>query len=280
MDNIEMSEGSPEIEAAIKEAEQREKDYLAAGNQGTPETKTPVAKPDDVPEEFWDAENGKVDWDKVKAAKTPDDKSKEQTSDEQAEPSEEINGVSVSDDHRTAFAPWYEALQKGEGIPDEAVQYVKDQFKVEASKAMIEAYMQGQLAKATGKASEEVTAVRSAALSAVPDGMDYSSVATWAEENLSDQEKADYNAAVEGKDPKVAKLAVENLVNKFRAESDQPPVKRLGNGRTNAPVADAYNSVDEITADMMKPEYDRDPAFRAKVDAKIQRSGSIRLPKY
>jgi hypothetical protein len=43
-------------------------------------------------------------------------------------------------------------------------------------------------------------------------------------------------------------------------------------GGNAKPVADVYESIAQLKADMNKPDYKRDPAFRAKVEQKLARS--------
>lgn len=269
-----------DMEAEIRAAEQREAEYLASQRNGHVEedkpNAEPKAKPENVPDEFWDAEKGEVDWTKLNE-RLNQSKEEDKPADQDAEV---INGVALTDQHSQDFAPFYESFAKDGVVPDDAVKYVKDTFGLDVPKSTIAAYMAGQLAQATGKASETANAIRTEGMAVVGGEQNYSKMSEWALETLSEAEVAEYDAAVNGNDPKVAKLAIQALWNRYRAEGTIEPSRQIGNGRTNPTPGDVYRSVDEIARDTMKSEYQTDPSFRAKVDAKIARSGSLSVPRY
>lgn len=89
----------------------------------------------------------------------------------------------------------------------------------------------------------------------------------WATGVLNDSEIAEYDQAVNGTDPKVAKLAVQALWNRYRAEADIQPQVQLGRGQTSQQIGEGYPNMDAYVRDTMRPEYANDPAYRAKVDA-------------
>lgn len=100
----------------------------------------------------------------------------------------------------------------------------------------------------------------------------YAQFEQWAAQNLGDDEKSAYNAALD-KSPAAALI----LAKQFKARWQQNgggeaprDITRQSQGGT--PQGDTYQSWSEVTADMGKPEYAKDPAFRAKVEAKLGRS--------
>ncbi|QIG74632.1 putative capsid assembly protein [Rhizobium phage RHph_I20] len=284
MDTInEVDTSNVDIEAEIKAAEQREADFLAK-NRGTPgsdenSNAEPKAKPDNVPEEFWDANKGEVDWEKLNdRLKNGDQQKQEDQQDE--ETGDVVNGVKLTAKHSADFAPFYEQFSKDGTVSEDAVKYVKDNFNIDASPEMIAAYMRGQLSKADGQASEVAASIRSEGMAVVGGEGNYAKMSAWAEEVLSDAELVEFNSAVEGKDPKIAKLAVQGLWNRYRAEATIEPERVLGKGRTGTTTVDAYTSMDEMVAATIDPRYNTDPAYRAKVEAKIARSGALAIPTY
>lgn len=272
-----------DIDAEVRAAEAREAEFLAKSRgldtsaESTSEG-TPKVKPDNVPEEFWDADKGEVDWDKLNDLLKNGDQTKQEPVEE--ETGDVVNGVKLTAKHSEDFAPFYEQFSKDGSVSEDAVKYVKETFNIDATPDMIAAYMRGQLAKSEGQASEVSNAIRAEGLSIVGGEANYAKMADWAQSVLSETEIAEFDEAVEGKDPKVAKLAVQSLWNRYRAEATIDPNRQIGKGRTNPTVGDAYASIDEMVRDMSKPEYDKDPAFRAKVDAKVARSGSLAVPSY
>lgn len=137
--------------------------------------------------------------------------------------------------------------------------------KLEAAgfpKAMVDQYIDGQKAIADRYAAD----VKSAA------GGDkgFQEMAEWAVENVSVEERKAFNAAVNSGDPAQAKLAVAGLYAKFQEARPTEP-KMLG-GKASAESSDVYESTAQLTEDMKNPLYKKDPAFRAKVQAKLGRS--------
>ncbi len=92
----------------------------------------------------------------------------------------------------------------------------------------------------------------------------YRNMVTWAGNNLSPAEAAAYNAAVASGNEAAMRLAVEGL--KARFTSANPSL--LG-GHGAAPANNGYESREQMVADMQNPLYAKDPAFRAKVEARV-----------
>lgn len=98
----------------------------------------------------------------------------------------------------------------------------------------------------------------------------FQELATWATENISDEELAAYNRAVNSGDIGQAKLAVAGLYQKFQeARPNEPKLLQSSGGR---PSADTYESIAQLQEDMSNPKYKTDPAFRKKVQEKLGRS--------
>lgn len=282
-DNFNVDTSSVDLEAEIKAAEQREKDFLQVpttkeGDPAQPEAE-PKVKPEAVPDEFWNAETGEVDWaklnERLKSGEKTDDKAEQPE-----ETCETINGVALTTKHAEDFAPFYEQFGKDGTVSDDAVKYVKDTFGIDASKDMIGAYMAGKMNAVNAGQVEATNAVRAEVFAVTGGEAKYAELQAWLGDTLTDEQKAEYNAAVEGGDKRLAKLAVEAAWNRYRAEGTFDPQTTVGKGRTLGKATDAYSSIDEMVKDTSNPKYERDPDFRAKVEAKIARSGNIAVPSY
>lgn len=102
----------------------------------------------------------------------------------------------------------------------------------------------------------------------------FNDMVEWAKANLSPAEIAAYNAAIDSGSQEQAKLAVAGVYQKY--SSARPTEPKLRSGATSgASSGDAYESVAQLTKDMATPEYKSDPAFRAKVQAKLARSNIL-----
>lgn len=133
-------------------------------------------------------------------------------------------------------------------------------------KSMVDAYVEGQKAIAAR--------TRADVLSDIGGESEFSKLLDWAKDGLSDEEKDAYNKSITGKSLPEQKLAVKNLFARYKSEATFEPSLRHG---TTAVVSngDVYESRAQVTADMRKPEYKKDAAFRAKVQAKISRSNVL-----
>lgn len=90
----------------------------------------------------------------------------------------------------------------------------------------------------------------------------------WAAKNLSKEKIDSFNKAVSQGDPNIGQLAVRGLIDQY-IKSDGPNL--IGGGRMED-QQDVYQSMAQLTKDMQDPLYQKDPAFRAKVEAKVARS--------
>jgi hypothetical protein len=95
----------------------------------------------------------------------------------------------------------------------------------------------------------------------------YSEMTKWAATGLTAEDRDAYNAIINTADPAQVKIAVEGLKSRFVAANGIEP--KLANGRTLPTGVKPYASDAEMVADMSKPEYRNDPAFRAKVEARL-----------
>lgn len=99
----------------------------------------------------------------------------------------------------------------------------------------------------------------------------YSDIVTWARGNLSPAEIDAYNSAVSSGNPEQAKLAAMGLAAKYEKAVGSEPQRMLG-GQKAAADGDVFESMAQVTAAMKDPRYKDDPAYRAKVQAKLGRS--------
>tara|TARA_Y100000401_G_scaffold21977_1_gene14704 strand:+ start:1964 stop:2746 length:783 start_codon:yes stop_codon:yes gene_type:complete len=130
-------------------------------------------------------------------------------------------------------------------------------------KDIVDQYIQGQ------------EAIRDNSQKAIYDsvgGQDqYKNMVGWAGENLSPQEIQAYNNAVNSGNQATVALTVSGLQARYQTANGRQP--SLVQGRTSAESSGStYQSNAQIVADMSKPEYESDPAFRQEVADKIARS--------
>lgn len=98
----------------------------------------------------------------------------------------------------------------------------------------------------------------------------YGEMVEWAKANLTPAEITAYNNAVSSGNAEQAKLAALGLSAKFGKAVGQEPGRLLGGQKAGA--EDVFESTAQVTKAMADPQYRNDPAYRAKVQAKLARS--------
>ena len=155
-----------------------------------------------------------------------------------------------------------EFAQKGE-LSQESYEKLS---KAGYDKELVDQYIEGQKARAAQ--------FDSGIKAEVGGDQAYTDIVTWAKASLSNAEIDAYNSAVSSGNAEQAKLAALGLKAKFERANGSDP-KRLLGGQNSGASADVFESMAQVTAAMKDPQYKNDPAFRAKIQAKLSRSNII-----
>ena len=147
----------------------------------------------------------------------------------------------------------------------EAGELSEDTYKALEAKGLpkdvVDQYIEGKKAQAS---AEE------ARLMEIVGGADsYTEMIEWASGNLSAEEIASYDRAVTSGDKSIMELAITGLKAKHQASTSNAPAQQLNNGQAPQNTT-GYATQAEMLADMQKPEYNTDVAFRNEVQAKLQ----------
>jgi hypothetical protein len=96
------------------------------------------------------------------------------------------------------------------------------------------------------------------------------SVLEWAQQNLSADEAAGYNALLESGNHAAAKMAFQGIVSRYVAENGEAP-KLVDAAPVSSSTAGVkpFESWEQVTKEMGKAEYAKDPAFRRKIEARL-----------
>ena len=97
----------------------------------------------------------------------------------------------------------------------------------------------------------------------------YESLTKWAETNLSQDDVNAFDEVMNTGNKAAVKFAVKALNAQYEAAVGRTP--DLVTGRTST-RGDKYRSMAEVVRDMESPQYDADPAYRADVQQKLERS--------
>lgn len=132
------------------------------------------------------------------------------------------------------------------------------------TKQMVDAYVNGLKSNAAQQRS---------ALAEVAGGdKQLDAVYEWALANMSQAEIAAYNKVVDGGNVDAMKLALSGIVGRFTQATGKEP--SLVGGET-APVSDGYpafESREQVVEAMRDPRYANDPAYRAKVEKRLEKT--------
>lgn len=142
------------------------------------------------------------------------------------------------------------------------------------SRAMVDSHIEVLQAKQqqAQQQAQQQTEAKATAIYGVTGGEDgYKEMISWAAQNLTTEEIAAFNEAVEGSNVGVARLAVQGLYASFTGDRGKAPRLTTGAsaGRT---VSDTFRSVGELTAAQRDPRYRTDAAYRREVEQKAMRS--------
>ena len=98
---------------------------------------------------------------------------------------------------------------------------------------------------------------------------EYDKVVQWAGKNLNESEISSFDKVVSTGDPNVIELAVAGLKAKYDNSNGYEGRMLTGKNTTSSEV---YKSQAQLVAAMSDPRYDNDPAYRADVIEKLNRS--------
>lgn len=183
---------------------------------------------------------------------------------EEAEPEEEVEETpavqSLITDASSEFA------ESGELTPETLAK-----FNEMSSQDLVEAYMAMNLNKepaqqeAVDLSESEVNSIKNYA-----GGEDnYAQLMQWSSENLDQETIAGFDAIVERGNTQAIKLAIKGLMSEYENENGYEG--RMLTGKA-ARTQDVFRSQAEVVAAMADPRYDKDPAYRQDVFAKLEQS--------
>jgi len=99
---------------------------------------------------------------------------------------------------------------------------------------------------------------------------EYKSMIQWAGQNLSEEEVAMYDAVMDRGDPLAMFFAAQALNARYQDAIGYDGEMLTGSAPRN--TADVFRSQAELVAAMSDPRYDKDPAYRADIADKLERS--------
>ncbi len=226
-----------------------------------------VNKPEGIPEKFGGDVNKLVEAYKELEAKQGEaieekaegDTEGDQKTDEDSGEKFTVGGVDMTD--------YSNEFKENGKLSDETYKSLQEQHGY--TKPVIDAYIKGLVTAQ----QETIDVTTSAHFDPVGGQDNYDKMIDWASANLSTQDKQVFNKINDAGDPDAIRLNVANMYSRYEKANGKTP--NLLKGGTAPKGGDIYESTAQLTRDMSKPEYKLDPAFRAKVEARLKRSSII-----
>lgn len=218
-----------------------------------------AAKPEGIPDKFYDAETGKVDYDAM--AKSYTELEKKQSGKPEVEESVEEPKTADEAVEKAGLdmAKLTEEYDTNEGLTDDSYAALE---AAGIPKATVDQYIEGQKALVAQAQNEAYS---------ITDGKEgYEAMSAWAKANLSAEELSNYNTQVNSPNSKVRSMAIRGLHAQFSADSGEG--KPLVHGGATTGNTGGYSSRAQMIAAMQDSKYKADPAYRAEVEAKVARS--------
>lgn len=230
-------------------------------------------RPDWLPEGFDSVDAFLADYNRLKdGTETPED---EETADpnatqdddqEDTEDEPKYDAEQVVEDAGLDFQALTSEYMQNGGLSDETYQALED---AGLPRELVDTHIAGLEAQA------ELTRYRAA--EAVGGEENLQALLDWAGKSLSEREIDHINSLVEANDFDGYLITLQGIQSRYEAQYGSIQGNPLA-GSTGGAVTDVYQSMEELKTDMRDPRYQRDEAFRAKVEAKLvrsRRSGSI-----
>jgi hypothetical protein len=100
----------------------------------------------------------------------------------------------------------------------------------------------------------------------------YKAMTDWVSNNLTEEEVEAFNRGV-ASDDSTALFTIKGMYARYNVESKEPKLS-FGQSTSNS-TGERYESVSQLKEDMKNPLYQKDPAFRQKVELKLSRSNIL-----
>ena len=228
--------------------------------EGIQENVEVAAKPEGIPDKFYDAETGKVDYDSM--AKSYNELEKKQSGKPEVEPPVEEPKTADEAVEKAGLdmGKLTEEYDTNEGLTDDSYAALE---AAGIPKATVDQYIQGQKAL--------VAQAQTEAYSLTEGKEGYEAMSQLAKANLSEAELSNYNTQVNSPNSKIREQAIRGLHSQFASDSgDGKPLVHGNNSATGN--TGGFGSRAQMVAAMQDSKYQSDPAYRAEVYAKVARS--------
>ena len=216
-------------------------------------------KPDGIPDKFYNAETGAVNYDALAKSYAELEK-KQSQGNKDAEPEAEKPVEKAAEEVVESAGLNMQELSaeydENQGLTDKSYEALE---KAGIDRATVDNYIAGQAAL--------VAQAQQHAFSITGGEENYKAMSEFGKANLSPEALESYNTAVNSPNQQTRELAIRGLYAQYTGDSGSG--NKLVMGKGSVTKGSGYDSRAQMLADMQKPEYASDPAFRDKVAQKI-----------
>ena len=189
-------------------------------------------------------------------------KEEEEVTDTKEEPEEKSEAYSLLQQANDEY------YKNGESLSEETL----DKFKSMSSQDLVSAYI--QMTKDNPQTNSSEVDVTSAEINKIQNSVggeaEYNKLVTWASTNLPEKEINAFDDLVGTGNAAAIQLGVDAI--KSRYDSENGYEGRRLTGKAADTSGDVFRSQAQLVAAMSDPRYDRDPAYRQEIQAKLERS--------
>lgn len=249
-------------------------DPTASEQSAPPPVANKPERPANVPEKFWNAETGEVNTEALLKSYSELEKMKGKPKEEAPAPEAEVKPEEQAPEEQAQDETVEEVVEKAgldfnelsnkfwenDGIDDSDYEALE---KAGIPRHLVDDYIAG--------AKAQIELAQYQAFNEVGGQQAYSDMIQWASKNLTEAEIALYDQSVNSPNSEVRMGAIKGLKARYRDSVGFEPTNTF-EGSTRGTSEGVYESMAQVMADMRKPEYNKDPAFRAKVERKLARS--------
>lgn len=173
------------------------------------------------------------------------------------------------------YQPFALEFEKTGGLSEDSVKKAAEAFSIPED--FVKQFVEGQKAMraSAGQPTAEQIALAGKLTEVVSDQGEYAKVLEWGRENIPQSLQEAYNAALDRNDAATAQALLKGFYADYKAagEGKGPRDVTEEGGLDGAHSEEpGYASQEEMLADMRKPEYETDAAFRAKVERRVAKS--------
>jgi hypothetical protein len=141
-----------------------------------------------------------------------------------------------------------------------------------SSEDLVAAYIESQANQQAAGVELDASQVRSIQ-DTVGGEAAYEALVGWADENLAEESIAGFDALIESGNQAAIELAVAGLYSMYEAQNGSDG--QMISGKAPTSYGETFRSQAEVVEAMSDPRYDRDPAYRDEVIAKLERSNDF-----